>query len=951
MMNNQKSYEKLNQLIHAYVPEFSFDEASDDPGSVLSVLCADMIGDSRKRFERVFDKHKIQYLNLLDDLKSEPVKAAKGYVQFDPVLTYDEQSVFVPKKTQVMAQKAETGNIIFETTHDMSATHAKPVAVIETDREKDVIIRQDPAESGSFQAFSIEGENEAEHKLYLCFEDIFDYVTDLSFDLILTGKNKDYEEKRSDIVTAMTKNTIKWYLLDPDGNAVMFDCVRPHDHGIHFEKENYTPQKTAVMQKEGYYIVASRTGDDDDFYIDTVQIAMKQENRIPDAVFVNGLEDNISKVYPFGKPLGLYNELTVENKEVLSKKGAEIVLEFDLDYIRHEERLDVQEADIEYKNFMKKPQKTMMPVSSQVLADYVVWEYLSTTGWKRLFREEHLSTMFNGTKKGHIKLQFTCPGDMENYQEGEMEGRLRVRLLRAENIYKMPAVYVCPIISGMMLSYHYESMPYADYACTSNNFDVVDITHDLRDNKIIVPFYSNELNRRTMYLCFDNPPSGTPVSIYFDLENLSDRPITFSVQYLSDRGFQTIKVTDSTNGFLGSGNMLLMIPDDMKKQRLYGEEGYFIRFVNYDAVHPQFALPYIRGIYMNMAKVENVNVEEEVFYLDHFDTAADITLSQQNLLRADVYVKEIINGEGQYVPWKPAAAVSDEERVYHMDMAQGILHIDKRVMLNTDFDKEGPQIKVRHSNYNGSEANLPENSIIFLRNAVRFISSVRNPFPTYGGHDGYTQEISEKLITGLLRTRNRAVTEQDFYDIIAQSTFGVRKVKCVSGIDLFGAPDPDVITVAVLIDEYEKGVHIFSELKDELRKKLEEQSFVMPMGRRLVLTQPRFVKFSVRVWIERDSMEGAYDVQNKASEVIYEFLDPLKCEKLGISREIGELPRTSQIISALRANIPDCNISKIVMTAQLDGKEIPIKDDFYRKYETPFIMGINGKHVVHIDLI
>lgn len=255
MMNNQNSYEKLNQLMHAYVPEFSFDESSDDPGSVLSVLCADMLGDSRKRFERVFDKHKIQYLNLLDDLKSEPVKAAKGYVQFDPVLTYDDQSVFVPKKTQVMAQKAETGDIIFETTHDMSATHAKSVAVIETDKEKDVIIRQELQDNGSFQAFSIEGGNEAEHKLYLCFEDVFDYVTELSFDLILTGKNKDYEENRSDIVEAMTKNTIKWYLLDQDGNAVAFDRVSPHDHGIHFEKENYTPQKAVVMQKEGYYIV------------------------------------------------------------------------------------------------------------------------------------------------------------------------------------------------------------------------------------------------------------------------------------------------------------------------------------------------------------------------------------------------------------------------------------------------------------------------------------------------------------------------------------------------------------------------------------------------------------------------------------------------------------------------------------------------------------------------
>lgn len=951
MMNNQKSYEKLNQLMRAYVPEFSFDAGSDDPGSVLSVLCADMIKDSEKRFERVLDKHKIQYLNLLDDLKNEPVKAAKGYVQFDPVLTYEEQSVFVPKRTQVMAQKPETGDIIFETTHDMSATLAKPVLLIETDKEKDVIIRQDLEENCSFQAFSIEGKNEAEHKLYLCFEHIFDHVTDLSFDLILTGKNRDYEENSSGIVEAMAGQNIRWYLLEQNGEAVDFDRIEPKDKGIHFEKENYTPQKASVMQKEGYYIVASRMGDDQDFYIDTVQISMRQDNRIPDQVFVNGLEDNISRVYPFGKPLGLYNEMVIENKEVLSRTGARITLEFELDYVRHEEKLDMQEADIEYKNFMKKPQKTIMPASSQVLADYVVWEYLSTTGWKRLFREEHLSTMFNGTQKGHVRLQFTCPADMEPYAAGDMEGRLRVRLLRAEHIYKIPAVYVCPIISGIQFSYTYEDMPYADYACTSNNFEVVDITHELKDNKIIAPFYSNELNRRTMYLGFDHPLSGTPVSLYFDLENLSDRPITFSVQYLSDQGFRTIKVTDSTNGFLGSGNMLLMIPDDMKKQKLYGVEGYFIRFVNYDAAHPQFALPYIRGIYMNMAKVENVNVEEETFYLDRFDTAADITLSQQNLLKAEVFVREFIDGAGQYIRWKPAVSIADEGRVYHLDMAQGILHIDKRIMLNTVFDEEGPQIMVRHSNYNGSEANLPKDSIIFPRNAVRFISNVHNPFPTYGGHDGYTPEISEKLITGLLRTRNRAVTAQDFYDIIAQSTFGVRKVKCVSGIDLFGKPDPDVITVAVLIDEYEKGVHIFSELKDELRKKLDEQSFVLPMGRHLVLTQPRFVKFSVRVWIERDSMEGAYDIQNKALEVLYDFLDPLKCEQLGISREIGELPRTSQVISALRAKIPDCNISKIVMTAQMDGKEIPIKDDFYQKYETPFIMGINGKHIVHIDLI
>lgn len=950
-MNNQDVSKKINQLMNSYVPEFSFDAKSDDPGSVLSVLCADMIRDSENRFGRVIDKHKIQYLNLLDDLKEEPVAASKGYVQFDPVLTYEDQSVFVPKGTQVMAQKANTGDILFETKHDMSATNAKPIAVIHTDRKQDVIVKQDLTENVEFTAFSLDGENQAEHKLYLCFEHVFDYVQSLSFDLILTGKNKDYEEKMSDIVDGMTNDSIQWYMLDEQGEPVPFDQVLPEKNKIHFVKENYTPQKTSFMQKEGYFIVASKSGDFDTFYIDTVQIAMNKSYLLPDTVYANGLEENVSKVFPFGKPFGLYNEFVVENKEVLSKTGANIVLEFELEYVRHEETIDVQEMDIEYKNFMKKPQKAAVLPSSQVLADYVVWEYLSTTGWKRLFQEEYVASMFNGTAKGHMKLQFECPKDMVAYSEGDMQGRLRARLIRAENIYKIPAVYVCPVISGFMMSYSYENMPFADYACTSNNFEIIDITKDLMDNKIVTPFYAKEHERRTMYLGFDSSLEGTPVSIYFDLENLSDRPISFAVEYLSDRGFKSVKVTDSTNGFLGSGNMLLMLPKDMQKQKLYGVEGYFIRFINYDKEHPAFALPLVKGIYMNMAKVENVNVVEEEFYLDQFDTSVDITLSQQNLLCAEVYAKEMINGKSEYRLWKPAISGNRTEHGYHIDMALGLLHMDKRTVLNTDFDREGPQIKVRHSNYNGSDANLPENSIIYLRNAIRYISEVRNPFPTYGGHDGYTQETAEKLIAGLLRTRNRAVTEKDFYDIIAQTTFGVRKVKCVSGIDLFGRPDPESITIAVLIDEYEKGVHIFSEIKDDLRRKLEECSFAVPMGKELVLTQPRFVKFSVRVWIERENMEGAYDVQNKASSVIYDFIDPLKCEQLGISREIGELPRTSQIVSALRSNIPDCNVSKIVMTAEIDGKEIPVKEDFYQKYESPFIMGINGKHVVHIDLI
>ena len=56
-----------------------------------------------------------------------------------------------------------------------------------------------------------------------------------------------------------------------------------------------------------------------------------------------------------------------------------------------------------------------------------------------------------------------------------------MRLLQAENIYKMPAVYKCPMISVPTLSYSYEEAPKEpDGVVTCNNFDEQDITEILK---------------------------------------------------------------------------------------------------------------------------------------------------------------------------------------------------------------------------------------------------------------------------------------------------------------------------------------------------------------------------------------------------------------------------------------------------------------------------------------
>ena len=77
--------EKLKKLMNSYVPEFAYEPGASDPGSVLTDLCAEMIGTCEERYSRVLSKHRIQYLNLFDPLIQEPVSASRGYVQFQAV--------------------------------------------------------------------------------------------------------------------------------------------------------------------------------------------------------------------------------------------------------------------------------------------------------------------------------------------------------------------------------------------------------------------------------------------------------------------------------------------------------------------------------------------------------------------------------------------------------------------------------------------------------------------------------------------------------------------------------------------------------------------------------------------------------------------------------------------------------------------------------------------------
>lgn len=945
----ENTYEKLQKLMNSYVPEFAYQKDGKDPGSVLSDLCASMLDECAKRYDMVIPKHRIQYLNLFDTMLKEPVSASKGYVQFQPVTGYTGM-VPVPKKTRVLAQGADSQELVFETEHDMTVSDTVPEWMAVTDRDTDRIVVRSLKEDAKepFYAFDVRGENQAEHRLCLGFDELFSYLNGLDLYVFPEAFS---EHEQQDLLEQLTSEAVRWSVLDPEQGERFFSVVELKEGAIHLKLEDYIPSKVLVGQKRAYYLTVSCCQELPKLYIRSISVGFHREQVIPEEVYINGLGETAGAVYPFGKPMGLYNEFAFDDKETLGRKGAKIQIHFQLSYRLHEEELEFPEMDTEYKAIMKKPKKPMSVRSAEVMADYVLWEYLSTTGWKRLFKEEHINALFSGMTEGPVTLEFICPEDMADYEEGSGTGRIRARLIRAENIYQVPAVYKCPLITGLQLSYSYmERRQTAAYAVIKNNFEEKNVTESLGKGGNITPFYQTEHARRTMYLGFNESMAGTPFSLFFDIENYSDRPVNFRVEYLSDRGFVSVKTVDHTDGFTGSGNMLLLIPGDAVKQKLYGYEGYFLRFINDNAENPEYALPLIKGIYPNMAKVVNVHTVTEEFYLEDLESAIDIQLNQQNLLKLSVWVQERDGQNDAWIPWQRAEKSYEGGRSYTVDMAEGKLYFRKHAFSGYELVPEGPHIRVEHSNYTGSSANVPAGAIQVPGNSIRYISAVENPFPTYGGYDSYTEQNTMDLVTGMLRTRNRAVTNRDFFDIISQTVYGVRRVKCLSHVDVSGKPARDQVTIAVLVEEYEKGAHVFSGMKKSIRERLMKDSALLPMGRKLNLIQPHFVKLNVRVWLEKETMEQAYDLQQRAAELIEKFIDPLEGGVSGTGWEIGEFPRTSQMIACLRNGIKGCSISKIVMTALVDGKEVPVTDVFYEQRKNPFMMAVNGEHIVYIEV-
>ena len=975
----------IKNLAASYVPEWTFNTDDPDAGSVIASIYSNMLEDDINKLNMLMYKYRVELMNMVG-VTLKPVRPAKSVVKFSllPAVT---EGTYVPQKTKLIANGNNGHKVIFETKNSVYVTNSVISDIYSTSRDYGKIIdvlgkkiNSDENENKSFFMFDFSLDGIQENKIVIGHN----YALNLNTNAVLEVYLKT-EKNIEELLTKLADtNEYEWKYLTPEG-FVLFDEVKVEDNKILLKKS----ENSQLTQYDGvnqYYILLGKKNNiaSDELSINYLAISSSCKNVLPEIVYQGDYQVDIKEFYPFGDKLAVYNECYIASDNVLSKKEANIELKFNLSYLKNTIELDYSNNN-NYKIIMKKPTNVNYSIS-ECRADNVIFEYFNGIGWAKLeIDDKNYMNLFSGEVTGEVSLKFKCPEDINKISvSAYVRYWIRMRLLKADNCYRVPCCHLIPVINDVTFSYNYSGEGVQpEKILRYSGVYKEDIGNKLLKNESTFIFKPIEYSKNNIFIGFNKKFCGGPISLYFDIDGVLKKNtdfIKFEYSCIGDNAnFKPLKVVDKTENFRHSGIIMFIPPSDMAKCSIFNKERYWIKIVDDGNEYESLRFLKVNNILVNTVDVENIETKEpEVFYVDKATANMTILLSSSNILYVDVFVNEVTilsiqqmdkilkedpenviaeyDNLGNYlsffVKWKEVNTFiksKPDDRHYMLDRNKGVITFGDSTNGMIPSKQLTPAIKVFAITCDGANGNVGVGQINKTDVMISFISNIFNPVPAYTGYD--VEDVHSALNRGanLLSSYNRLVSEDDFEKAVLDFSNVIDKVKCVSSVNEYGRTDENAITIAILMKEFKKSNEVFSTVKNQIKDYLMDKCEISLKKENLKIIDPIFVKLCVNIWVEVNDYNIAFEIKNDILSYLKDFIDPVNGNFNNRGWEIGTLPREVQLYSFLKSKSVNAVIQKIILTGKLhtingvDEKEI---EDIIGN---PFVIGVNGEHEVFVD--
>lgn len=253
----------------------------------------------------------------------------------------------------------------------------------------------------------------------------------------------------------------------------------------------------------------------------------------------------------------------------------------------------------------------------------------------------------------------------------------------------------------------------------------------------------------------------------------------------------------------------------------------------------------------------------------------------------------IVQHNGRTEAWSEVADFAESnthDRHYTLDSVSGEIRFgpavrqrDHKVRLYGAIPPRGANVMMtRFRTGGGLKGNVEANTLNTLKTAIPYVDRVRNRQPAKGGLDAESLQDAVVRAPLMLRSRNRAVTANDFEFLTRQALpAGIGRVKCLQPQPSDAGPSAvpgQVYVLVVPTVKYPAGFH----LPDALRlRDTDLNTIVSYLDERRLLTTRLHVRNPAYRWVSVRLTVGAApgidqgQVETELLKRLFQFLNPL----------------------------------------------------------------------------
>ena len=353
---------------------------------------------------------------------------------------------------------------------------------------------------------------------------------------------------------------------------------------------------------------------------------------------------------------------------------------------------------------------------------------------------------------------------------------------------------------------------------------------------------------------------------------------------------------DETGGLNRAGDVVLHIPDGHSAEVIEKQRAGWIRcrVVETEEGQPAYSSPpkilelsafTIGG---TAPAVHADIVHDEIVGISDGRPGQRFQLASRPVVPSEEPLILEVSGEDGWAPWTQVDNFADSgpEHPHFMldpvvgEVALGPAVRDKAGGLQFFGAVPAKGAALRVSAYRsggGRKGNVARGSISILVSSIPFIDSVENRNPATGGVEGEDLESARVRGPVVFRTRNRAVTTEDYAYLAREAAPEVARVECAAAGDGADAGSVRVLVVPSAGHD-ELGRMRFedlipsSETLEKISRHLDERRTI---GARVIIEPPAYQGITVVARIRARPHTSPQRLQNDALQALYSYFHPI----------------------------------------------------------------------------